>query len=179
MAVEVLLVRIFHSVYYLLLLLDRCVSWAVVVQSLSHVWLFMAPDPMECSMPDFPVLYHLLELAQAHVHWVSFAIQQFHPLLPPSPPVLNLSQHQGLFQWVSSLHQVAKGLQLQLQQQSFSILGYIPAKVLAKLKFVPHRYCRHIFQENLTMQGSLMGCKKKFYQIYCLFGVISLVFGLP
>ena len=54
-----------------------------------------------------------------HVHWVSDAIQLSHPLSSPSPPALNLSQHQGLFQWVSSLHQVAKVLEFQLQHQSF------------------------------------------------------------
>ena len=59
-------------------------------------------DPMDCSMPGFPVLHHLLEFAQTHVHWVSDAIQPFNPLLPPSPLALNLSQHQGLFQWVGS-----------------------------------------------------------------------------
>ena len=65
-------------------------------------------NPMDCSTLGFPVLYHLLELVQTHVCWVSDAIQPSHPLSPPSPPALNLSQHQGLFQWVSSLHQVAK-----------------------------------------------------------------------
>ena len=54
-------------------------------------------DPMDCSTPGFPVHHQLLELAQTHVHWVSDAIQSSHPLLPPSPPSLNLSQHQGLF----------------------------------------------------------------------------------
>ena len=63
---------------------------------------------MDCSMPGFPVLHYLLELAQTHVHWVSDAIQPSHPLSPPSPLALSLSQHQGLFQWVSSLHQVPK-----------------------------------------------------------------------
>ena len=67
----------------------------------------------------FPVLYHLLELAQTHVHWVSDVIQPSHPLSSPSPPVFNISQHQGLFQWVGSSQQVAKGLELQLQHQSF------------------------------------------------------------
>ena len=67
------------------------------------VWL---RDPMDCSPPSFPVLHHLLEFAQAHVHWVGDAIQPSHSLLPLSPSVLNLSQHQGLFQWVSSLHQL-------------------------------------------------------------------------
>ena len=53
-------------------------------------------DPVDCSMPGFPVLHHLLEFAKTHVHWVSDAIQPSHPLLPPSPPALNLSQHQSL-----------------------------------------------------------------------------------
>ena len=76
-------------------------------------------EPMDCSMPGFPVLHQLPELAQTHVHWVSDAIQLSHPLSSPSPPALNLSQHQSLFQWVSSSHQVAKVLELQLQHQSF------------------------------------------------------------
>jgi len=64
--------------------------------------------PVDCSTPGFPVLHYLLELAQTHVHWVGDAIQPSHPLSPPSPPALNLFQHQGLFPWVSSLHQVVK-----------------------------------------------------------------------
>ena len=72
-------------------------------------------DPMDCSMSGFPVLHYLLEFSQTHVHWVSDAIQPFHPLSPRSPPALNLSQYQGLFQWVSFLHQVARVLELQLQ----------------------------------------------------------------
>ena len=63
---------------------------------------------MDCSTPGFPVLHHLPELVQTYVHWVGDAIQLFHPLSSPFPPALNLSQHQGLSQWVSSLHQVAK-----------------------------------------------------------------------
>ena len=63
-------------------------------------------NPMDCCMPGFPVLHYLLEFAQIHVHWVNNAIQPSHPLLPSSPPALSLSQHQGLFQRVSSLHQV-------------------------------------------------------------------------
>jgi len=57
---------------------------------------------MDCSTPGFPVLYYLLEFAQTHVHWVSDDIQPSHPLLSPSPPAINLPQHQGLFQRVSS-----------------------------------------------------------------------------
>ena len=67
--------------------------------------------PMDCSTPGFPVHHQLLELAQTHVHWASDAIQPSHPLLSPSPPAFNLSQHQGLSQWVSSSHQVAKVLE--------------------------------------------------------------------
>ena len=61
-------------------------------------------NPMNCSIPDFPVLHYLPEFAQTHVHWVSDAIQPFYPWSPPSL-ALNLSQHQGLFWWVNSLHQ--------------------------------------------------------------------------
>ena len=72
-----------------------------------------------CSTPGFPVLHCLPQFAQTLVHWVSDAIQPSHPLSPPSPLVFSLSQHQGLFQWVGSLHQVAKVLALQLQHWSF------------------------------------------------------------
>ena len=72
-------------------------------------------DPMNHSTPGLPVHHQLLESTQTHVHWVGDAIQPSHPLLSPSPPALNLSQHQGLFQWVSSSHQVAKVLEFQLQ----------------------------------------------------------------
>ena len=74
---------------------------------------------MNCSMPGLPVHHQLLESTQALVHWVGDAIQPSHPLSSPSPPALNLSQHQGLFKWVSSSHQVAKVLEFQLQHQSF------------------------------------------------------------
>ena len=67
-------------------------------------------DPMDCSTPGFPVHHQLLELAQTHVHRVSDVIQP--SLSSPSPPAFNLSQHQGLFQGINSLHQVAKGLGL-------------------------------------------------------------------
>ena len=70
-------------------------------------------------LPGSPVHHQLPELAQTHVHRVSDAIQPSHPPPSPSPPALNLSQHQGLFQWVGSLHQVVRVLELQLQHQSF------------------------------------------------------------
>ena len=74
-------------------------------------------DAMDCNMPGFPFLHYLLEFARPYVHWVNDAIQQSRPLLTPLLPAFDLSQHQGLFQWVSSSHQVAKVLELQLQHQ--------------------------------------------------------------
>ena len=65
-------------------------------------------DPMDCSTPGFPVLHYLPEFAQTHVHLVDDSIKPSYPLSPPSPPALNLSQHQGLFKWVSSLHKWLK-----------------------------------------------------------------------
>ena len=76
-------------------------------------------NPMDCSRSGFPVHHQLPELAQTHVHWVSDAIQPSHPLSFSSPPTFNLSQHQGLFKWVSSSHQMAKVLEFQHQHQSF------------------------------------------------------------
>ena len=76
-------------------------------------------DPIDCSTPGLPVHHQFLELTQTHVHWVCGTIQSSHPLSSPSPPALNLSQHQDLFQWVCSSHQVAKVLEFQLQHKSF------------------------------------------------------------
>ena len=86
------------------------------VQLLSRVWLC---NPMDCGIPGFPVHYQLPEPTQIHVHCIGDAIQSSHPLSSPSPLALNLSQHQGLFKWVSSSHEVAKVLEFQLQHQSF------------------------------------------------------------
>ena len=79
-------------------------------------------DPMDCSMPGLPVHHQLPEFTQTHIHQVSDAIQPSHPLSSPSPLAPNPSQHQSLFQWVTSLHQVAKVLEFQLQHQSFQWL---------------------------------------------------------
>ena len=76
-------------------------------------------DPMNCSIPGLSVHHQLPEFTQTHVHQVSDAIQPSHPRSSPSPPAPNPSQHQSLFQWVNSLHEVAKVLEFQLQHQSF------------------------------------------------------------
>ena len=89
------------------------------VQSLNCVQLF---ETHGLQHAGFPVHHQLPELAQTHVHQVGDAIQPSHPLSTHSPPAFNLSQHQGLFKWVSSLHQVAKVLEFQFQHQSFQLI---------------------------------------------------------
>ena len=76
-------------------------------------------DPMDCRIPGFPVHHQLLEFTQTHVHWVCDAKQPSHPLSSLFPRTFNLSQHQGLFKWLSSSHQVAKVLEFHLPHQSF------------------------------------------------------------
>ena len=99
-------------------------QWVYPISSVQFSRSVMGPhvtlcDPMNCSMPGLPVHHQLLESTQTHVNWVGDAIQPSHPLSSPSPPAPNPSQHQGLFQWVNSSHQVAKVLEFQLQHQSF------------------------------------------------------------
>ena len=91
---------------------DGCFETFVVVHSLSPTLC----DPMNCCTPDLPVLHYLPEFTQTHVHWCHPTISS--PVNPP-PLALNLSQHQGLFQWAGSSHQVARELELQLWQRSF------------------------------------------------------------
>ena len=85
----------------------------------SSVTQFDLCNPTDCITPGFPVHHPFQELAQIHIHWVSDAIQPSHPLLSPSPPAFSLSQDQGLFQWISSSHQVARLLEFQRQYPSF------------------------------------------------------------
>ena len=97
--------------------IDYCCSVTKSCLTLCNPWKHF--QPMEAWRTGFPVLHYLLEFVQTHVHWVSDAIQPSQPLSSPSPPAFNLSQHQDLFQWVSSSHQVAKVLEFQLRHQSF------------------------------------------------------------
>ena len=91
------------------------VQFCSVTQSCLTLW-----DPMNRSTPGLPVRHQLLKSTQTHVHCVGDAVRPFHPLSSPSPLALNLSQHQGLFKWVSSPHQVVKVLEFQLQHQSLN-----------------------------------------------------------
>ena len=94
--------------------------WCVHVQfsSVAQLCLTLC-DHMNRSMPGLPVHHQLPEFTQTHAHRVGDAVQPSHPLPSSSPSAHNLSQHQGLFKWVSSLHQVVKVLEFQLQHQSF------------------------------------------------------------
>ena len=91
-----------------------CPRFSSVAQSCLTLY-----NPMNHSMPGLPVHHQLPEFTQTHVHRVGDAIQPSHPLSSPSPAAPNPSQHQGLFKWVNSLHEVAKVLEFQLQHQSF------------------------------------------------------------
>ena len=88
-------------VYSCIKLLTYRVQFYSVTQSCPTIY-----DPMNCSMPGLPVHHQLPEYTQTQVHWVSDAIQPSHPLSSPSPPALYLSQHQGLFKWVNSSHEL-------------------------------------------------------------------------
>ena len=98
---------------------------------------------MDCSTSGFPVHHQLPELVQTHIHWVGDAIQPSHPLLSPSP-AFSLAQHQGLFQWVSSSHQVAKVLEFQLQHWSFQwIQDWFPLGLTGWFSFSPRDKSLH------------------------------------
>ena len=118
---------------------------------------------MNCSMPNFPVLHYPLEFAQTHAHWIDDAIQPSHPLSPPSLPALSLSQHQDLFQWVGSMHQVAKVLELQLQHQTFQWILKVDS-LLLKLNSCLSTLQRHllIFPSNNSKISSLFSLRKYF-----------------
>jgi len=109
---------------------------------------------MNCSMSDFPVLHHLLEFVQTHVHWVGNSIQPSHLLSPPSPPAFNLSQHQGLFQWVSSSHQVNK-------------VGYLSVQFSRSVmsdSLWPHGHQAH--QASLSITNSRFSISQRPFNLY-------------
>ena len=109
---------VFPLVYHGILFLHSFLVLLFQFSSVAQLCLTLC-NAMDCSMLGFPVHQQLPEFTQTHVHWVGDAIQPSHPLSSLSSLSLNLSQHQGLFKWVSSLHQVTKGLELQLHYQSF------------------------------------------------------------
>ena len=125
-------------------LLPSCHSVSSVIQSCLTLC-----DPMNHSMPGLPVHHQLPESTQTHVHWVGDAIQPSHPLSSPSPPAFNLSQHQGLFKWISSLHQVAEVLEFELQRQSLSFSISPSSEYSGMISF------RMYWLDLLELQGTL------------------------
>ena len=135
--------------------LPGSVQFSSVAQSCPTLW-----DPMNRSMPGLPVHKQLPEPTQTHVHWVSDAIQTYHPLTSPSSPALNLSQNQGLFKWVSSLHQMAKVLEFLLQDQSFQ---WTPRTDLLQDGLVaPPRSPRDSQESSPTPQFKILQCSAFF-----------------
>ena len=127
-----------------------------VAQSCPTLW-----DPMDCSMPDFPVLHHLLEFAQVHVYCISDAIQPSHPLMPSSSAP-DLSQHQGLFQWVVCSSQMTKILELQLWHQFFQWIFRVD---FPKDWLVWSPWCPRDFQESSqhhSSKASILCCSAFF-----------------
>ena len=121
--------------------LGNSVQFISVTQSCLTLW-----DPMNHSTPDLPVHHHLLEFTQTHVHRVRDAIQPSHPLLSPSPPAHNPSQHQGLFQWVNSLHEVAKVREFQLQHHSLQRNPRADLLQNGLVGFSLHILCQNLFR---------------------------------
>ena len=118
-------------------------------------------NPMECNMPGFPVLHCILEFAQTHVHWVSDSIPPSLLLLSPSPPTFNLSQHQGLFQWCGSLHQVVQVLEL--QHQSFDeYSGLISFRIDWLDLLSVHRTLKSLLQHH-NSKASILRHSRHFY----------------
>ena len=114
---------------------------------------------MNCNTPGFPVSHQLPELAQTHVHWVGDAIHQSHPLLPPSNPAFNLSQHHGLFKWVSFSHHVAKILEFQLQHQSFRwTFNWFPLGLSGLISLLSKRLSR-VFSNTTVQKHQFFGAQ--------------------
>ena len=107
-----------HSSYNFFLVIRNFKIYSLLLFSCSVI--LNSVTSWTAALPGFAILHYLLDFAQTHVHWISDTMQPSNPLSPSFPPALNLSQHQDLFQWVGSLHQVAKVLELQLQPESVS-----------------------------------------------------------
>ena len=135
-------------------------------------------DPMNCSTPGLPVHHQLPESTQTRVHWVGDAIQPSHHLSSPSPPALNLSQHQGLFKWVSSSHQVAKVLEFQLQHQSFQWTPRTPLGwtgwISLQSKGLSRVFCNTTAKLLLHTKKEMLNCQSRFDARYWMLGAGAL-----
>ena len=115
-------------------------------------------ETMDCSTPGFLVHHQLQELTQTHVHWVREAIQPSHSLLSPSPLAFDLSQHQGFFQRVSSLHQVAKVLKFQLQHQSFQWMNWFPLGLTGWIS-LQSKWLSRVFSNTTVQKHQFFGAQ--------------------
>ena len=118
-------------------------------------------DPMDCSTPAFPVLHHLLEFTQTHVHWVCDAIHPSHPPSSPFPPAFNLPQHWGLFQWVVSLHQVAKYWSFSINH--FSKYSGLISSLTGLISLLPKGLSTPPLLQHHHSKASILQCSAIFY----------------
>ena len=116
---------------------------------------------MDCTVPGFPALHCLPKFAQTHILWVSDAIQPSHSLLPSSP-ALSLSQHQSLFQWIGSSHQVAKGLKLLFQHQSFQWLFKVDSFRIDCFDLLTVHRILKSFLQHCSLKASSLWCSASF-----------------
>ena len=129
---------------------------------------------MNCSTPGFSVLHYLPEFAQTHVHWISDAIQPSHPLSPPSPPALNLSQHQGLLKWISSCIRWPKYWSYSISQSvlSMNIQGWFPLGLTGLISLLSKRLSKVFSRTKLqkhqffSAQSSLWSNSHIFYDYW-------------
>ena len=118
--------------------------------------------PMDCSTPGFPVLHYLSEFSQTHVHRVNDAIEPAHPLSSPFPRAFNLSQHHGHFQCISSSHQVAKVLELQLQPQSIQWIFRTDFFRMDWLDLLAVQWTLKSLLQHYTSKASILQCSAFF-----------------
>ena len=130
-----------------------------------------------CSTPGLPVHHQLLEFIQTHVHGVSDAIQPCHRLSSPSPLAFNLSQHQGLFRWVSSSYQVAKVLEFQLQHQSFQWFSGRISFRMDWLDLLAVQGTHKSLLQHHRSKAWILQCSAFFYFLTSYFSVFSFLRG--
>ena len=136
-----------------------CESWTikkalVVARSVSHA---DSETPKDCSMPSFLDLHYLLEFVQAHIHWISDAIQPFHPLSSPSPPAFNLSQHQGLFpvSWLFASGGQIIGASASASVLPMNIQGWFPLGLTGLISLLSKGLSKNLFQ-NHSSKASIL-----------------------
>ena len=128
--------------------------WSVQFSSVTQSCLTLC-NAMNCSMPGLPVYHQLPEFTQTHVHWVGDAIQLCHPLSSPSPPALNLSQHQNLFKWVSFSHQVPKFWSFSFNSPSNEHTGLIYFRMDWLYHLVVQRTLKSLLQQDSSKASIL------------------------